>query len=136
MGRMYSATFELVAATAAQDLFEINAPADASVVVHGVWLSQSSDVGDAASEMLNIPDPSGQHVGQRRQYADAAPLSLGTLLSVVRSRRTTRRNRPRGQSCFRGTGILQRVPVDSDAGDAPDYQSKRPADYRDAEYAG
>lgn len=54
MGRMYSATFELVAATAAQDLFEINAPADASVVVHGVWLSQSSDVGDAASEMLNI----------------------------------------------------------------------------------
>ena len=33
MGRMYSATFELVAATAAQDLFEINAPADAAVVV-------------------------------------------------------------------------------------------------------
>ena len=108
MGRMYSATFELVAATAAQDLFEINAPADASVVVHGVWLSQSSDVGDAASEMLNILIHRGSTSGSGGSTPTAAPLSLGTLLSVVRSRRTTRRNRPRGQSCFRGTGILQR----------------------------
>jgi len=77
MGRMYSATFELVAATAAQDLFEINAPADAAVVVHGLWLSQSSDVGDAASEMLNILIHRGSTSGSGGSTPTAAPLSLG-----------------------------------------------------------
>src|SRR3990167_685774 len=52
MGRMYSATFDQVAVTAAQDLFEINAPADAAVIVHGFEISQSSEFGDAADEQL------------------------------------------------------------------------------------
>lgn len=54
MGRMYSATFAAVAVTADQDLFEIVAPADAVVAIHGWGVSQSSDVGDAAEECANL----------------------------------------------------------------------------------
>jgi hypothetical protein len=36
---MYSATFEEVSVSAAQDLFEINAPSDAIVVMHSLVLS-------------------------------------------------------------------------------------------------
>lgn len=77
MGRMYSATFELVAATAAQDLFELNAPADAVVIVHGVWVSQSSDAGDAASEQLNILIHRGSTSGSGGSTVTAAPLAVG-----------------------------------------------------------
>lgn len=51
MGRMYSAVFEEVAVTAAQDLFGIFAPSDAIVVVHGFEISQSSDTDN---ENLNL----------------------------------------------------------------------------------
>lgn len=77
MGRMYSATFELVAVTAAQDLFQIIAPADSAVVVHAFNVSQSSDVGDAASEMLNILMHRGSTNGSGGSTPTAAPLSLG-----------------------------------------------------------
>lgn len=51
-GRMYTATFKSTAVTAAQDLFEILAPSDAIVVIHDWTLSQTTEVGDAAEEML------------------------------------------------------------------------------------
>ena len=54
MGRIYTATFEEVAVSAAQDLFEVIAPSNGVVVVHGLMLTQSSDAGDAQSEQLNI----------------------------------------------------------------------------------
>lgn len=77
MGRMYSATFELVAVTAAQDLFEINAPSDAAVVVHGCWISQSSDAADAQSEQLNILIHRGSTSGSGGSTPTASPLSVG-----------------------------------------------------------
>lgn len=52
MGRIYTATFKDIAVTAAQDLFEIAAPTDAVVVVHDWALTQKTEVGDAAEEML------------------------------------------------------------------------------------
>lgn len=54
MGLKYTAVFEDIAVTVAQDLFEIAAPADACVVVHAVRMGQSSDAGDAQAEMLSI----------------------------------------------------------------------------------
>jgi len=51
-GRFYSATFKSTAVTAAQDLFEIASPSDAVTVVHSWFLSQSTETGDAAEEML------------------------------------------------------------------------------------
>lgn len=54
MGRMYTAEVNAVAVTAAQDFFEINAPADAIVVLHSCFLGQTSDAGDAEAEMLSV----------------------------------------------------------------------------------
>ncbi len=52
MARVYSVSFEAVAVTAAQDLFEITPADDHPVILLGMTVDQSSDVGDAAEEML------------------------------------------------------------------------------------
>lgn len=59
MSDIYTAVFNNVAVTAIQDLFEINAAADAVVYLHDIHLSQNSDVGDAAEEILRIELTSG-----------------------------------------------------------------------------
>jgi hypothetical protein len=51
---MYSAPFNAVAVTAQQDLFEVNVAADSIVVIHCLELSQSTEVGDAQEEGLNL----------------------------------------------------------------------------------
>lgn len=53
LGRMYTASFSS-AETAAQDLIELNAPADAVVVVHSISIEQSTEEGDAQAEMLSV----------------------------------------------------------------------------------
>jgi hypothetical protein len=52
--RLYTAQVSAVAVSALQDLFEIAAPADAIVIIHGWSLLQTSDLGDAAEEVLRI----------------------------------------------------------------------------------
>ena len=54
MGRIYTAVFENVAVTAAQDLFEINAPSAKSVIIHYAIVGQTSDVGDAQDELIRL----------------------------------------------------------------------------------
>jgi hypothetical protein len=54
LGRMYAAAFSAVAFTAANDAFELNAPSDACVVVHALYLSQGTELGDAAEEQLLV----------------------------------------------------------------------------------
>ena len=54
MGRMYTVSFENVAVTAAQDFFETTPAVDKPIAVHGLLLYQSTDVGDAAEEMLRL----------------------------------------------------------------------------------
>jgi len=53
MGRMYSVDFSEIAVTAQQDLFQIEANV-VPIILHAVYLSQSSDVGDSAAENLSI----------------------------------------------------------------------------------
>lgn len=60
MGRMYSVSFSDVAVTVQQDLFEIVAAAGRTLIVRGLELSQSSEVGDAQEEGLSILFKSGQ----------------------------------------------------------------------------
>ncbi len=52
-GRMYTANIS-VAVTAAQDFWEINAPSTGIVVIHRIFLGQSSDAADAQAEMLRV----------------------------------------------------------------------------------
>lgn len=52
--RFYAVTFENVAVTAAQDFFELGAADDKPVRLAALYLSQSTEVGDAAEEMLRV----------------------------------------------------------------------------------
>jgi len=55
-GNLYSSNFAPVAspATAAWDIWEITAPSDAVIVVHGFFVFQTSDLGDAAEEVVSL----------------------------------------------------------------------------------
>ena len=44
MGMIYTASFENISITAAQDLFELLTPADAAIVLHEIGFEQSSDI--------------------------------------------------------------------------------------------
>ncbi len=63
MARIYTVSFEAVAVTAAQDLFEISPADDHPVVLLGMTIDQSSDVGDAAEEMLRYKIIRGHTTG-------------------------------------------------------------------------
>ena len=78
MGRMYTASFSSVAVTAAQDLFEVNAPATGIVVIHRVMIGQSSDAADAQAEMLPIQlNRGGGTAGSGGTTPTAVPHNLG-----------------------------------------------------------
>src|SRR3972149_10874949 len=52
MSRLYSVSFENVSVSAAQDFFEITPADDKPIAIHALFLSQSSEAGDAAEEFL------------------------------------------------------------------------------------
>ena len=54
MGRMYSAEFSKVEVSLDQDVFEISPADDKPIAIHAVFLAQSSDLADAAEEILNF----------------------------------------------------------------------------------
>ncbi len=91
MGRMYTASFEEVAVTAAQDLFQILAPADSVVILHAVYVSQSSDAGDSESEQLNVLIHRGSTNGSGGSTPTPTPLHLGDAAAgtVVEVNNTT-----------------------------------------------
>ncbi len=69
MGRMYTVQFSEVAVSAQQDLFQIEALIT-PVIVHAVYISQSSDTGDASAAMVSI---------QLRKATDAVTDDLATV---------------------------------------------------------
>lgn len=60
MSGVYTVQFNGVAATVQQDLFELVAASGKPIIILGFNISQTSDVGDAAEEMLSILVKSGQ----------------------------------------------------------------------------
>ena len=54
MTTLFSATFSAIGVAAAQDLFEIVAPATSRVLIHQIEFGQYSDFGDAQDELLSI----------------------------------------------------------------------------------
>lgn len=76
MGRMYTAEFSKVEVSATQDVFEIVPADERAVVIHAVYLAQSSDVADAAEEILNFKIMRGFTSGGSNGSASTpAPLS-------------------------------------------------------------
>jgi len=53
MGRIYTVSFEDIGVSLAQDFFQIEA-VTVPAIIHAVYLSQNSDVGDAAAENLTV----------------------------------------------------------------------------------
>ena len=53
-GRIYRCVFNAVAVTAQQDFFEITAATGKTVIIHYLWITQSTEVGDAQEEGLNL----------------------------------------------------------------------------------
>ena len=93
---IYVATFTAVAVTAAQDVFEIVAPAEGRVRIRELRLGQYSDAADAQAEMLSILALRGYTTsgsgGSSVTPANLAPVGLGTPLvagSTVEANNTT-----------------------------------------------
>lgn len=88
MGRMYSASFEDVAVTAVQDLFELTAASNVAVVIHEIELSQ---ITQAASELLQIKLHRGTSSGSGGTAASEIALDPGmpTADSAVEINNTT-----------------------------------------------
>ncbi len=63
MPRIYSCEFEAVAVTAQVDFFEVTPADDKPVAILGLFLYQSTDVGDAASEILRYRVIRGHSTG-------------------------------------------------------------------------
>lgn len=54
MGRMYIGGFAGSSVSAIQDIWEINVPSDALVILHAMTLVQQTSFGDAAEEVLRL----------------------------------------------------------------------------------
>lgn len=75
MGRMYTAVFEGVSVSAAQDLFEITAPATAIVVLHQVTITQDAS---ETSEQLPFTIERASASGSGGSTPTAQLLELGS----------------------------------------------------------
>ena len=75
MGSIHAAAFSAVTVTAAQDVFEIVAPADRMVAVREVRLGQSSDPGDAQAELVPLTIVRG-HMTSGSGGAPVTPAAL------------------------------------------------------------
>ncbi|MEQ1675071.1 MAG: hypothetical protein ABL876_00140 [Chitinophagaceae bacterium] len=52
--RLYTVSFTEVAVTAAQDLFEITPADDKPIAIHGLFFTQSTEIGDAQEEFIRF----------------------------------------------------------------------------------
>lgn len=94
-GMMYSANVAAVSVSAAQDVFEIVAPADAVVIIHSVYISQTSDYGDAAAEGLQVKAIKGySSSGSGGSTPTPTPMQSGFAAagSTVEANNTTQAN--------------------------------------------
>ncbi len=91
MGRMFSARFEGVAASVAQDVFSLGSPTSGVGLLHEIRIGQDSDVGDASeiAEIIRIVT-GNTTVGSGGSAPTAIPFQLGDSPTVtVRANDTT-----------------------------------------------
>lgn len=86
MGRIYTAVFEKVTVSAAQDLFQILAPATALVRLHALMISVggvAADAGDAQAEQLSVLIHRGSTNGSGGSTPTPRPINFGDAASAV-----------------------------------------------------
>ena len=86
-----SARFEAVAVAAVQDIFSLGSPTSGIGVLHSIIVSQNTDVGDSAEEILIVRIVTGNTtVGSGGTAPAAVPRELGNTPTVtVRANDTT-----------------------------------------------
>jgi len=90
MGQFYDATFPSIAVTALQDFFEILAPADAIIIIHGFEIFQTSDTGDSEEEILEFETVRG--LGATTGSGGATITPNPTMEGYAASGTVTKRN--------------------------------------------
>ncbi len=76
MGRMYNLPLARTAVTVAVDLAEILTAATHICVIHAIEITQSTDVADAAQEMLQLSWKSGQTTSGSGGNASVTPIPI------------------------------------------------------------
>ena len=86
-----SARFEAVAVSVVQDIFSLGSPTSGIGVLHSISVSQNTDVGDSAEEILIVRIVTGNTtVGSGGTAPTAVPRELGNTPTVtVRANDTT-----------------------------------------------
>jgi len=88
---LFTATFNAIAVTAAQDAFEITAPATSRVKIKEVRLGQYSDFGDAAAEILSVLIMRG-HTASGSGGASVTPANLAGWTAAPAAASAVERN--------------------------------------------
>lgn len=112
MGRMYTAQFSAVAVTVASDLFEITVATDKPIRIHGFSIWQTTDVGDAAEEVIGVSIIRGVTAGSGGTSVTPTPTGddADTAAGATVNRTTTTAST--GGTRVDGTGWNVRVPCD------------------------
>lgn len=105
MGQMYDAVFPSIAVTALQDFFEILAPTDAIIVVHGWEIFQTSDTGDAEEEILELETVAG--LGATTGSGGATITPVPTMTGYAASGTTTKRNNTTRMTAGGGSVVVK-----------------------------
>lgn len=88
---IYSATFYAVAVSAAQDVFELVAPAGSRVLIREIRLGQYSDAADAQAEMLSVQVIRG-YTTSGSGGASVTPVNLSPVTGALSASSTVERN--------------------------------------------
>lgn len=95
MGHLYAAVFDAQAVTTATDLFEVTVGADRPCLIHMLDLLQTTDLGDAAEEVLRIGLYRGVTAGATGTaatevaYADAGAPTATAAVTYLRGTAST-----------------------------------------------
>lgn len=88
MAGMYTVQFSNIAVTALQDFFDVIPATNKGLVLHALYLSQSTEVGDAEEEMLRLQIIRGNTtVGSGGAAVTPAPLNPSSGASSFTARR-------------------------------------------------
>ena len=91
---IYSAPMDALAVTAATDLFEITPAADRAVVIYGMSLCQTTDLGDASEEVLRIGIYQDVTAGSTGTAATEVPYSNEAVSAAVSAAVVSNRGTP------------------------------------------
>ena len=105
MGQIYDAVFPSIAVTVLQDFFEILAPADAIIVIHGWEIFQTSDTGDAEEEILELETVAG--LGATTGSGGATITPVPVMTGYAPSGTTTKRNNTTRMTAGGGSVVVK-----------------------------